>query len=128
MKSSLIFTIIGFAVLITLGYIQQMYLQKSSEKLIESVNAIEILANRDRISEANEKIVELTNDWKKTSDVWKILVYHDELRKINETLVEVCEDLEKNLEDSQISPKFELLKMYIKDVSENNQFILENIL
>jgi len=128
MKSSIIFVIIGFAVLISLGYMQQTYLQKSSKNLLESVNAIEILVNHDKISETNEKIVELTQEWQKISKTWKFLVYHEEIRPIEETLVEVCADIGKNLEDSQISAKFELLKMYIRDVSENNQFILENIL
>jgi len=128
MKSSIIFTLIGFTALITLGYLQQTYLQKSSKNLLESVNAIEILVNHDKISETNEKIVELTQEWQKISKTWKFLVYHEEIRPIEETLVEVCADIGKNLEDSQISAKFELLKMYIRDVSENNQFILENIL
>ena len=120
--------IVGFIVIISVGWIQQTYLQKSSKKLLESVNALEILANHDKISEVDGKIVELTREWEKMSKIWKILVYHDEIQPIEETLVEVCADLGKKLEDSQISSKFELLKMYIKNVSENNQFILENIL
>jgi len=128
MKSSIIFTILGFIILIGVGCIQQKYLQNTSQMLIESVNTIEILVNHDKISEANEKIVELTNDWKKVSKIWKILIYHDEIHPIDETFVEVCVDLEKNLEHSQISPNFELLKMYINNVSKNNKFILENIL
>ncbi|MBP3285020.1 MAG: DUF4363 family protein [Clostridia bacterium] len=128
MKGSVVFMIVGFIVIISVGWIQQTYLQKSSKKLLESVNALEILANHDKISEVDGKIVELTREWEKMSKIWKILVYHDEIQPIEETLVEVCADLGKKLEDSQISSKFELLKMYIKNVSENNQFILENIL
>lgn len=128
MKSSIVFTVLGFSFLIGIGCIQQKYLQKSSQILMESVNAIEILVNHDKISEANEKIVELTSDWEKISSRWKILIHHDEIHLINESLVEVCVDLEKKLEDSQISPNFELLKLYIDNVSKNNKFILENIL
>lgn len=128
MRNGIIFTVIGFTILIVGGVYHQKCLVSSSQKLLEYVNTIEFLVNHDKISEANEKMIELKENWEKVSKVWKILIYHDEIQPIYESLVEVCADLGKKSKDSQISPNFELLKMYISNVSKNNEFILENIL
>ena len=56
------------------------------------------------------------------------MIDHQDIHKIESTLVEIESIFKNNLNSSQISTNFALLKLYINDMTDERIFTLKNVL
>jgi len=125
MRNSIIGIIIGFFVVISFGIVEAKYLEKVSNELTEYIEEIE------SYPEVDKKITEITGfreKWDKSQKFLSIMIDHQDIHKIESTLVEIESIFKNNLNSSQISTNFALLKLYINDMTDERIFTLKNVL
>ncbi len=125
MRNSIIGIIIGFFVVISFGIVESKYLEKVSNELTEYIEEIE------SYPEVDKKITEITafrEMWDKNQKILSVMIDHQDIHKIESTLVEIESILKNNLNSSQISTNFALLKLYINDMTDERIFTLKNVL
>ena len=125
MRNSIIGIIIGFFVVISFGIVEAKYLEKVSNELTEYIEEIE------SYPEVDKKATEITGfreKWDKNQKFLSIMIDHQDIHKIESTLVEIESIFKNNLNSSQISTNFALLKLYINDMSDERIFTLKNVL
>lgn len=125
MKNSIVGIFIGFFVVISFGIVEAKYLEKVSNELIEYIEEIE------SYSEIDKKVTEITGfreKWDKNQKFLSIMIDHQDIHKIESALVEIESILKNNLNSSQISTNFALLKLYINNMSGERIFTLKNVL
>ena len=66
--------------------------------------------------------------WDKNQKILSVMIDHQDIHKIESTLVEIESIFKNNLNSSQISTNFALLKLYINNMSDERIFTLKNIL
>lgn len=125
MKNTLLHATIGFFIVILGGIGELFYLTNLSN------NFINLLGKIDGYESFYEKSVGVANFreiWDKNKKILYMLVDHQDIHKIESILVESELILKNNLNNSQISTNFALLKLYIEDIPDERRFILQNIL
>ncbi len=125
MRNSIIGIIIGFFVVISFGIVESKYLEKVSNELTEYIEEIE------SYPEVDKKITEITafrEMWDKNQKILSVMIDHQDIHKIESTLVEIESIFKNNLNSSQISTNFALLKLYINDMTDERIFTLKNVL
>lgn len=125
MKNSIVGIIIGFFVVISFGIVEAKYLEKVSNELTEYIEEIE------SYPEVDKKVTEITGfreKWDKNQKFLSIMIDHQDIHKIESALVEIESILKNNLNSSQISTNFALLKLYINNMSGERIFTLKNVL
>lgn len=125
MRNSIIGIIIGFFVVISFGIVEAKYLEKVSNELTEYIEEIE------SYPEVDKKATEITGfreKWDKNQKFLSIMIDHQDIHKIESTLVEIESIFKNNLNSSQISTNFALLKLYINDMTDERIFTLKNVL
>ena len=124
MRNSIIGIIIGFFVVISFGIVESKYLEKVSNELTEYIEEIE------SYPEVDKKITEITafrEMWDKNQKILSVMIDHQDIHKIESTLVEIESIFKNNLNSSQISTNFALLKLYINDMTDERIFTLKNV-
>ena len=66
--------------------------------------------------------------WDKNQKILSVMIDHQDIHKIESTLVEIESIFKNNLNSSQISTNFALLKLYINDMTDERIFTLKNVL
>lgn len=128
MNKTLIISIIGFIVIITIGLITQSYLEKSADSLLKDVNALKLLIVANK-SELTNKIKEpLVEEWEKTKKIWSALIDHDELDSIEEIIKRIEILLSSPEEKAELLAELNRLDFYLHHIPEKEGFELENIL
>ena len=125
MRNSIIGIIIGFFVVISFGIVESKHLEKVSNELTEYIEEIE------SYPEVDKKITEITafrEMWDKNQKILSVMIDHQDIHKIESTLVEIESIFKNNLNSSQISTNFALLKLYINDMTDERIFTLKNVL
>lgn len=125
MKNLLIYIIIGFFVIILAGVVELKYLSNLTEDFISFIDRIDNYENSDK---KREEFANFHKEWDKHSKILTMFIDHQDIHKIESILVESEMILKNNLSSSQISTNFALLKLYIKDITDERMFILQNIL
>ena len=125
MRNSIICIILAFVVITTFGFFELVYLKKLSNELIYDIDTIVYEESFDN------KILDFTKfreKWGKHQKILSMLIDHQDIHKIESRLVEIDMILKNNFSSSQISTNFALLKLYIKDVVDEREFNLKNVL
>lgn len=125
MRNSISVIIIGFFIVISFGIGESKYLEKVSKELVERIETIEIYTEDDK---KTEEITAFREMWDKKQKILSVMIDHQDIHKIESTLVEIESILKNNLNSSQISTNFALLKLYINDMSDERIFTLKNVL
>ena len=125
MKKSSLIIFLGFTVIIGIGVVEFIYLKHMSEELTQIIDMINMEQDFDR---KNEMVAEFREKWEKHQKILSVLVDHQDIHKIESVLVENEVILKNNLNISQISTNFATLKLYIKDIVEERQFNIKNVL
>ncbi len=125
MKNSIVGILIGFFVVISFGIVEAKYLEKVSNELAEYIEEIE---NYSKVDKKIKEITGFREKWDKNQKFLSIMIDHQDIYKIESALVEIESILKNNLNSSQISTNFALLKLYINNMSSERRFTLENVL
>lgn len=125
MRNSIIGIIIGFFVVISFGIVESKYLEKVSNELTEYIEEIESYPEVDK---KNTEITGFREKWDKNQKILSVMIDHQDIHKIESTLVEIESIFKNNLNSSQISTNFALLKLYINDMTDERIFTLKNVL
>lgn len=125
MRNSIFVIIIVFFIVISFGISESKYLEKVSRELVERIEIIEIYTEDDK---KTEEITAFREMWDKNQKILSVMIDHQDIHKIESALVEIESILKNNLNSSQISTNFALLKLYINNMSDERIFTLKNIL
>lgn len=125
MKNSVAVFVIGFFVVISFGIGEIMYLEKVSGDLVSYIEKIESYPSVDK---KTEEITGFRELWDKNQKILSVMIDHQDIHKIESALVEIESILKNNLNSSQISTNFALLKLYINDMSNERIFTPKNVL
>ena len=125
MRNSIFVIIIVFFIVISFGISESKYLEKVSRELVERIEIIEIYTEDDK---KTEEITAFREMWDKNQKILSVMIDHQDIHKIESTLVEIESIFKNNLNSSQISTNFALLKLYINNMSDERIFTLKNIL
>lgn len=125
MKSSIIYTCIGFFIIILAGIMELKYLNMLTE---DFTNMIDEIDNYKEFDKKAEKIVSFREKWEKNNRILSMFIDHQDINRIESELVEIETNLKNSLMSSQISTNFARLKLYIKDITDERRFILQNVL
>lgn len=119
---------IAIGILIFFGVSQQRYIEKITDTMLTNVIEAESLFNEERIFESSVKVQNIISYWNEEENTMYMLLSHKDVHKIAEVLVEIDSKLKNFLSSNNISTNFATLKLYIKDMKEENKFELSNIL
>ena len=125
MRNSIFVIIIVFFIVISFGISESKYLEKVSRELVERIEIIEIYTEDDK---KTEEITAFREMWDKNQKILSVMIDHQDIHKIESALVEIESILKNNLNSSQISTNFALLKLYINDMTDERIFTLKNVL
>ena len=125
MRNSIFVIIIVFFIVISFGISESKYLEKVSRELVERIEIIKIYTEDDK---KTEEITAFREMWDKNQKILSVMIDHQDIHKIESALVEIESILKNNLNSSQISTNFALLKLYINNMSDERIFTLKNIL
>jgi len=125
MKSSLIWAIIGFLVILFSGIIELKYLTNLSDEFINLLTEID---NYEEVDKKTEEVTNFRKKWDKHKRILSMFIDHIDIHKIESILVETETILKNNLDISQISTNFAILKLYIDDIKDERTFTLKNVL
>ncbi len=83
-------TIVGAILLVILfgTWYTQSLLQKQSDKMLQNLSEISLqLQQKENPNQVVEKANQLYQDWKRTSDIWSIVIDHQELDSIEKSIL-----------------------------------------
>jgi len=129
MDKALPYILIGcILLLIFLGVTEQKYIEDITSKILSKVDEAEQLLNEEKIEDCNYKIENVISVWEDNEKILCMMLKHENVHKISEVLIETQSLLKKNLDVNRVSANFALLKMYIINMREENEFSLSNML
>lgn len=115
-------------ILIFLGSTEQNYLENLTEKILSEVAEVERLYDEEKIEDCNYKMENVISMWEDNEKILCMILNHENVHKISGVLIETNSLLKKNSTAHNISSNFALLKMYIINMKDENEFSLSNIL
>lgn len=119
---------ISIGILIGLSIFHQIYLENLTQKMMIEIEEAENEFHKNNIEKSSLIIKNSKLNWEKSQKTLSMVLNHDEIYKISEKLTEIDNKLKNFLSNHDISSNFAVLKLYIKNVGNQNKFILENIL
>lgn len=125
---SLLGIILGIVIILGIGIGEQSYLSSLSEDMKKEVSEVEKFVYSGNINEGTEKLQEIIVKWEKTEKILGIMINHQDIYKISDSLIEIDSKLKDFSNSDNISPNFALLKGYIINIKEANEFTTSNIL
>lgn len=129
MDKALPYILIGcILILIFLGVTEQRYIENLTEKMLSEVEEIERIFDEEKVEECNYRMEKAISMWEDNEKKLCMMLNHENVHKISGVLIETNSLLKKNFTANNISSNFALLKMYIINMKEENEFSLSNIL
>lgn len=123
MRNSIVCIILAFLIIISLGCGELIYLKNITNELINDIDNIEY-----DLDKKSEEFKEFKEKWNKYQKILSTLIDHQDIHKIESMLVENDAILKNNFNNSQISTNFARLKLYIRDIVDEREFNLKNVL
>ena len=115
-------------ILIFLGVTEQNYIENLTDKILAEVEEAERDFDEEKIEDCNYRMENVISMWEDNEKTLCMMLNHENVHKISEVLIETNSLLKKNLTVHNVSSNFALLKMYIINMKEENEFSLSNIL
>ena len=115
-------------ILIFLGSTEQNYLENLTEKILAEIEEVEKLYDEEKIEDCNYRMENVISMWEDNEKILCMMLNHENVHKISGVLIETNSLLKKKLTAHNISSNFALLKMYIINMKEENEFSLSNML
>jgi len=115
-------------ILIFLGVAEQNYIENLTEKILAEIEEVEKLYDEEKIEDCNYRMENVISMWEDNEKILCMMLNHENVHKISGVLIETNSLLKKKLTAHNISSNFALLKMYIINMKEENEFSLSNIL
>ena len=123
MRNSIVCIILAFLIIISLGCGELIYLKNITNELINDIDNIEY-----DLDKKSEEFKEFKEKWNKYQKILSTLIDHQDIHKIESVLAENDAILKNNFNNSQISTNFARLKLYIRDIVDEREFNLKNVL
>lgn len=83
--------IVIFVSLVGLGFASYMYLEKTSEKLVDKTELLENSIHQKDWKSAEKNFSSLTSSWNQANEKWTMLIDHQELDRINISMSRIGE-------------------------------------
>jgi len=115
-------------ILIFLGVAEQNYIENLTEKILAEIEEVEKLYDEEKIEDCNYRMENVISMWEDNEKILCMILNHENVHKISGVLIETNSLLKKNSTTHNISSNFALLKMYIINMKDENEFSLSNIL
>lgn len=129
MDNILPYILIGcILILIFIGVTEQNYIEALTGRILSEVEEAEKLYAGEKIEDCNYIMENVISMWKDNEKKLCMLLNHDNVHKISEVLIETNSLLKKKLIGHDVSANFALLRMYIINMKEENEFSLSNVL
>lgn len=125
---TLVGCVLSIIAILGLGICQQVYLERVTYDMINSVEVAEKLAKSGNIQESIIKLQDNMAKWEKDKKMLETIANHEDIHKISNSLVEIDGKLKSFYEQDNVSSNFALLKEYIRGIKEGNEFTINNIL
>lgn len=122
-------TIVGSILLVILfgTWYTQFLLQKQSDKMVQTLSEI---SSQIQQNENHDQVVgkanQLYQDWKKTSDVWSIVIDHQELDAIEKSILLVKTSAETK-DDTRCKEAIEESSFLISHIPDKEKLNWKNI-
>jgi hypothetical protein len=122
----LIIIIVLTTLIVTGGYLTIYALGSESQRLDNSLSALESDIEKQNWAAAMKKIEEFHSKWDKTSSLWSMLIDHFEIDNIELALSQLISYV-KTQDKNEALSKMSSLKTLIKHIPEKESFNLKNV-
>ena len=107
------------------GYISNIYLEKSSEKLMNEINKMTNGFEKSE-DEKNEIVLKVKSEWESVEQGWIVFEYHDSINDIEDLLIE-CYTYFLDDDESEYMVSFGRLKRHVDDMKNRGTLTYVNI-
>jgi len=125
---SLVEIVIGVIIILGIGFFEQSYLSNLSTDMLNEVTEAEKLVHSGDINSGITKLQNIITKWEKNEKKLEIMINHGDIHKISESLTEIDSKLKDFFNSDNVSSNFALLKEYIINIKEGNEFTTGNVL
>ncbi len=125
MSKEIVITVIILAAIIGLNAFVGKYVDDKLNYVLSELNDLRPLVEEEKYEEANQKIDEIDEYWKKSEDIVSFFVEHDELEKVMTeytSLKTYCK-----LEQEEAFEALDKMAFIIKHIEEKDDLKLKNI-
>lgn len=125
MSKEIIITVIILVAIIGLNAFVGKYVDDKLNYVLNELNDLRPLVEEEKYEEANQKINEMDEYWKKSEDIVSFFVEHDELEKVMTeytSLKTYCK-----LEQEEAFEALDKMAFIIKHIEEKDDLKLKNI-
>ena len=125
MSKEIVITVIILVVIIGLNAFVGKYVDDKLNYVLSELNDLRPLVEEEKYEEANQKINEIDEYWKKSEDIVSFFVEHDELEKVMTeytSLKTYCK-----LEQEEAFEALDKMAFIIKHIEEKDDLKLKNI-
>lgn len=125
MSKEIIITVIILVAIIGLNAFVGKYVDDKLNYVLNELNDLRPLVEEEKYEEANQKINEIDEYWKKSEDIVSFFVEHDELEKVMTeytSLKTYCK-----LEQEEAFEALDKMAFIIKHIEEKDDLKLKNI-
>lgn len=121
-----ILSLCGLLSFLIVGYLVQIYLDKSADRLNQKLATVEPdLVARDW-DQSLRKLKSVKNNWKKTKPFWAVLTNHKEMDLVEEALIKTIKAISsKSYVDAQIN--LGVLRDFVNHIPERERFSIVNV-
>ena len=125
MSKEIVITVIILVAIIGLNAFIGKYVDDKLNYVLSELNDLRPLVEEEKYEEANQKIAEIDEYWKKSEDIVSFFVEHDELEKVMTeytSLKTYCK-----LEQEEAFEALDKMAFIIKHIEEKDDLKLKNI-
>ena len=125
MSKEIVITVIILVAIIVLNAFVGKYVDDKLNYVLSELNDLRPLVEEEKYEEANQKINEIDEYWKKSEDIVSFFVEHDELEKVMTeytSLKTYCK-----LEQEEAFEALDKMVFIIKHIEEKDDLKLKNI-
>ena len=125
MSKEIVITVIILVAIIGLNVFVGKYVDDKLNYVLSELNDLRPLVEEEKYEEANQKINEIDEYWKKSEDIVSFFVEHDELEKVMTeytSLKTYCK-----LEQEEAFEALDKMAFIIKHIEEKDDLKLKNI-
>lgn len=125
MSKEIVITVIILVAIIGLNAFVGKYVDDKLNYVLSELNDLRSLVEEEKYEEANQKINEIDEYWKKSEDIVSFFVEHDELEKVMTeytSLKTYCK-----LEQEEAFEALDKMAFIIKHIEEKDDLKLKNI-
>ena len=125
---TLLGVVLGFFIILGIGVSEQIYLDSLVGDIIDDISRAEEQSFLGNLEESSEVLQKAIKKWDNAENVLGIIIDHGEIQKISYALTEIDSKLKKEWDSDNVSANFALVKEYIKNIKEGNEFTTNNVL